>query len=94
MDGETLRDKFNTYFIDHLGVKQSDIDYFRSEMLEAIKPKDIDDSAIKNMEYHYDSSDDVILYNLNGLRVLSAVNSGFYLVRDRKGQTRKLFIKR
>ena len=94
MDGETLRDKFNTYFIDHLGVKQSDIDYFRSEMLEAIKPKDIDDNAIKNMEYHYDSSDDVILYNLNGLRVLSAVNSGFYLVRNRKGQTRKLFIKR
>ena len=94
MDGETLRDKFNTYFINCLGVSQSNIDYFRSEMLEAIKPKDIDDSAIRNIEYNEDSSDDVILYDLNGLRVLSAINSGLYLVRDRKGQTRKLFIRK
>ena len=94
MDGETLRDKFNKYFIKYLGVKQSDIDYFRNEMLEAIKPKDIDNSAIKNMEYNDYSSDDVIIYDLKGLRVMSAINGGFYLVRDRKGKTRKLFIRK
>jgi hypothetical protein len=37
MSGETLRDKFNTFFVNELEVDQSDIDYFRSEMLEAIK---------------------------------------------------------
>lgn len=63
-------------------------------MLEAIKPKDIDNSAIKNMEYNDYSSDDVIIYDLNGLRVMSAINGGFYLVRDRKGKTRKLFIRK
>ena len=94
MDGETLRDKFNTYFINCLGVSQSNIDYFRSEMLEAIKPKDIDDSAIRNIECNADSSDDVIIYDLNGLRVFSAINSGLYLVKDKKGQTRKLFIRK
>ena len=40
MDGETLRDKFNTYFINKIRVEQSDIDYFRDNMLEAIKPED------------------------------------------------------
>lgn len=34
LEGETLQDKFNSYFINYLSVKQTDIDYFRSVMLE------------------------------------------------------------
>ena len=52
MDGETLRDKFNTFFVEKIRIKQSDIDDFRNLMLEAIKPEyqgDVnDDGEIKN----------------------------------------------
>ena len=94
MDGETLRDKFNTYFVNYLKVKQADIDYFRSEMLEVIKPEGIDDIATRNIELYYDIPNNVILYDLNGVRVTSTINGRFYLVRDRKGHTRKLFIRK
>ena len=94
MNGETLRDKFNTYFVNYLKVKQADIDYFRSEMLEVIKPEGIDDIATRNIELYYDSPNNVILYDLNGVRVTSTINGRFYLVRDRKGHTRKLFIRK
>lgn len=34
MDGVTLRDKFNAFFVNKIKAKQEDIDFFRSEMLE------------------------------------------------------------
>jgi hypothetical protein len=34
MDGATLRDKFNAFFVNKIKAKQEDIDFFRSEMLE------------------------------------------------------------
>ena len=34
MDGVTLRDKFNAFFVNKIKAKQEDIDLFRSEMLE------------------------------------------------------------
>ncbi|MBP5713289.1 MAG: tyrosine-protein phosphatase [Prevotella sp.] len=34
MDGETLRDKFNTFFVSKIQAKQDDINFFRSELLE------------------------------------------------------------
>ena len=34
LEGATLQDKFNTYFIEKVKVSQDDIDYFRSEMLK------------------------------------------------------------
>ena len=39
MDGATLRDKFNSFFVEKLRIKQTDIDDFRNLMLEAIKPE-------------------------------------------------------
>ena len=36
MDGATLRDKFNNFFVEKLRIKQSDIDDFSNLMLEAI----------------------------------------------------------
>ena len=39
MDGATLRDKFNSFFVEKLRIKQTDIDEFRNLMLEAIKPE-------------------------------------------------------
>ena len=40
LSGETLRDKFNTYFVNRLGCNQSDINYFRSVMLEDVPGAD------------------------------------------------------
>ena len=39
MDGVTLRDKFNSFFVEKLRIKQTDIDDFRNLMLETIKPE-------------------------------------------------------
>ncbi len=45
LEGTTLRDKFENYFINTLGISKDDIDYFRSVMLEdvSMKPEVIDE---------------------------------------------------
>lgn len=37
LEGATLQEKFNTFFVDTLGVYQDNVDYFRKEMLEEDK---------------------------------------------------------
>ena len=37
-EGETLREKFNSFFINKINVSQDDIDLFCSEMLEYLDP--------------------------------------------------------
>ena len=90
MYGETLRDKFNTYFVNYLGVNQDDIDYFRSEMLEAVKPRE-NDSTVRDIETNNDGNNDRLFYDLNGRRVISPISGRLYLIRGRNGYTYKIF---
>lgn len=87
MDGATLRDRFNTFFVSKIQAKQDDIDFFRSEMLEAIKPND---NAVRNIENDLVGINKERIYDLTG-RVITTPKSGnIYLVRDKYGHTRKI----
>lgn len=59
LDGATLRDKFENYFINKLGVSMDDITYFRSVMLETY-PLKIDEEA--NVPVCYDGDADITLH--------------------------------
>jgi len=88
MSGETLRDKFNTFFVNKLGVQQYDIDYFRSEMLEVIRKED---NAIKDINNDHKIIKENILYDLSGRRVKDARKGNIYLIKDNYGNIRKVF---
>ena len=91
MPGKTLRDKFNAFFINKLGVQQFDIDYFRSEMLEAIRKED---NGIKDINNDIELTKENILYDLSGRRVKDVKKGNIYIIRDRYGHTRKYIISR
>jgi len=55
LEGLTLKDKFNYYFIKYLSVKQTDINYFRSVMLEDNTTTSISTTEHDNIiKYAYD----------------------------------------
>ena len=87
MPGETLRDKFNYYFVNKLSVQQSYIDYFRSEMLEPIRTED---NAIKDIQDDIEITKESVVYDLSGRRVKNARKGNIYLIKDRYGQIRKI----
>ena len=58
LDGATLRDKFENYFINKLGVSIADINYFRSVMLE-VYPLQIDEDA--NVPPYFNGQADITL---------------------------------
>ena len=87
MSGETLRDKFNTFFIEKLGVKQSEIDSFRSQMLES----NINYNSIRDIQNDTNLSKENVLYDLNGHCVKVPKKRQIYLIKDRYGHTRKVF---
>ena len=87
MSGKTLQDKFNTYFVSKMLVNQSNIDYFRNEMLE----QRVNDSAIRDIQNDNNLSKDDLLYNLDGRRVETIRKGHLYIIRDRYGHTRKVF---
>ena len=88
MPGETLRDKFNAFFLRKLSIKQSEIDYFRSEMLEAEKHENV----IKDIENDIAISKETTLYDLTGRRIKVIRKGNIYLIRDHYGYTRKVII--
>ena len=88
MSGESMCEKFNTFFINELNVKQSDIDFFRSEMLQPIKNGD---NAIINIQNDTDIYKDYLLYDLSGSLIRFPKNGHIYLIKDRYGHTRKVF---
>ena len=59
LDGATLRDKFENYFLNKLGVSATDITYFRSVMLE-VYPLTVDEDAA--MPTIYDGEADILLH--------------------------------
>ncbi len=59
LDGATLRDKFENYFINKMGVSIDDITYFRSVMLE-VYPLKIDEDA--NVPAYFNGEADLTLH--------------------------------
>jgi len=59
LDGATLRDKFENYFINKLGISYDDITYFRSVMLERY-PLRVDEDA--TLSAHYNGEADITLH--------------------------------
>ncbi len=58
LDGATLRDKFENYFINKMGVSMDDINYFRSVMLE-VYPLTVDEDA--DVTAYYNGLADITL---------------------------------
>lgn len=87
MDGENLRVKFNTFFINKIHAQQDDIDFFRSEMLEKDNGTD---NAIRNIETDLDGINIDRMYNLNGRVVMTPKKGSIYLIRDKYGHTHKI----
>ncbi|MBO4720320.1 MAG: tyrosine-protein phosphatase [Prevotella sp.] len=62
-EGETLRDKFNSFFINKLSVSQDDIDYFRDEMLDDPNSHIVIDKGDANDDGEVDTKDIVDIVN-------------------------------
>jgi protein-tyrosine phosphatase len=90
-DGETLRDKFDTYWTKEVGVSQELIDEFRSIMLvgESDEPDAIEDLNVQ------DKSEIKAVYSITGTALpLSALNqAGIYVVKYNNGASRKIVVK-
>ena len=70
-----------------LKVQQSDIDYFRSEMLEQKNSA----TAIKDIQKENNMSKDELLYDMGGRRVEVIKKGHLYIIKNRHGHTRKVF---
>ena len=94
MEGETLRDKFNTYFTKKLYVSQTDIDYFRDVMLEAIEPED-DIVTFAGPKKRFETNKyKERIYNIKGQSVAIPHKGNIYLVRDKDEKMKKLVVGR
>ena len=85
LDGETLQEKFNTFWIERVKVKQEDIDFFIDEMLDGEKPGGDVVTAIKDVQKSPVST----TYDLQGRRV-SAHQHGLVIRRQQDGSIRKM----
>ncbi len=90
-EGETLRDKFDTYWTKEVGVSQELIDEFRSIMLYG----ELDDpDAIEEVDSQ-DKSEIKAVYSITGTALpISALNqAGIYVVKYNNGASRKIVVK-
>jgi len=93
MEGETLRDKFNTFFTKKIVVSQDNIDYFRSEMLESLREEEEDITTnIERLDNNQSTKDCRIVFDIMGRKVDTVRKNHIYLVRDDKGSIRKVII--
>ena len=65
MSGSTLQEKFNYFFVNRIGVSQSDIDYFRSEMLEDNIITNVSPSSLLSPPSSFLPG----IYNLQGIKI-------------------------
>ena len=65
LSGNTLQEKFNYYFVYRIGVSQSDIDYFRSEMLEDNIITNVSPSSLLSPPSSFLPG----IYNLQGIKI-------------------------
>ena len=89
MNGETLRDKFNTYFTTKIRASQADIDYFREVMLEDVD-EDNPGPGTGVCSVAVAAVPAVGCYDLSGRRLSKAPKSGIYLKADGQGAVRKM----
>ena len=85
LDGETLQEKFNTFWKERVKVKQEDIDYFIDEMLDGEKPGGDVVTSIADVKESSVST----TYDLQGRRV-SANRRGLIIQRQQDGSVRKI----
>jgi len=93
LSGETLRDKFTTYFKNKLYATQTDIDYFRSEMLEDAKEDVYIPTGILEELQPQSAPAKKTIYDLSGRRVSGQVRGGLYLMPDASGSYRQVYVK-
>ena len=95
LDGETLKEKFNSFFVNKLGVNQNDIDLFRSIMLEDLEKEngDIVDNILvnkKNSNTNSIISNNSEIYDLNGNRISNTDDNKIVISKDKNGRYRKV----
>lgn len=88
MEGETLADKINYYFVKKLYVTQSNIDYFREVMLEDTSSDEVitdinERESVGSQQYE-------TFYDMMGRRVSSIQKEGIYILRDNNHSTQKI----
>lgn len=76
LSGETLRDKFENYFLNQMGVSQADIDYFREVMLS-------DDTTV-GIRQLPNAEETREVYDLQGRRIANPTRPGLYIAGGRK----------
>ena len=84
LKGATLQDKFNTFFVEKLGVSQADIDEFRNIMLTTdLTDAIVDVTATPVMQHNSDN-----YYDLTGRRVhpsiIQSKHKGIYIHNGKK----------
>ena len=93
LEGETLRDKFDTYWTKQVGITQDQIDEFRSIMLV-----DSPETAIKGICLTEKTTPSGIkaVYSISGAKLPTAVlngQKGTYVVKYNNGTTQKVTVK-
>ena len=90
-DGETLRDKFDTYWITQVKLTKEQIEEFRDLMLEGVST---DIKEITNLEDATQSEIQAV-YSITGVELpISALNeSGIYVVKYNNGTSKKIVVK-
>ena len=91
-EGETLRDKFDTYWTKEVGVSQELIDEFRSIMLVGEEPVPTD---IKDVNLQNDATSIKAVYSITGteLPISSLEQPGIYVVKYNDGTSKKMMVK-
>ena len=90
-EGETLRDKFDTYWTKEVGISQELIEEFRSIMLDggSEEPDDIQELSLQN------NSEINAVYSITGSQLpLSSLDEpGIYVVKYNDGTSKKIVVK-
>ena len=91
-DGETLRDKFDTYWTKEVGITMEQIEEFRSIMLVGEEPAPTD---IKDVNLQADAAGINAVYSITGteLPISSLSQPGIYVVKYNDGTTKKMMVK-
>lgn len=90
LEGKTLQEKFNTFFIKKIGSLQSYVDYFRETMLEGVKGDDdsgFNDPIVLRQNECYRPA---AVYDLRGRKTGKSGKRGIVIEIDRDGTARKI----
>ncbi len=92
LDGKTLRDKFEYYWLNKVGITAEEVEEFRNLMLNEVPVVD----AIQDVIPGENSHEIQAIYTINGTKVSSNMDdnkSGIYLIQHKDGSTKKIIRK-